>query len=126
MSKFSTKEAATHFYKVLKEAETRPVFINRHRRPRAVVMSISCYRLYEKVLAHVAEDAAVLALADALEKAQAGRLGLAHRALKDVALFKDASAPLYGDRTPPDGEKGRENGVKTPPSGEIDPNPQPR
>lgn len=130
MTKFSTKEAAKRFYEVLKEAQTRPVVINRHQRPRAVVMSISRFRLYEKLVAHIAEDAAVCALADALEKAQGGRLGLAHRALKDVALFKGASAPLVdgkaGESAPPDGENGPSIGDVISPSGKIDPNSQPR
>ena len=130
MTKFSTKDAAKRFYEVLKEADTRPVFINRHSRPRAVVMSISRFRLYEKLVAHIAEDAAVCALADALEKARGGRLGLAHRALKDVALFKDAAAPLQGgkagEKTPPGGEKDRPISGKTSPSGKIDPHSQPR
>jgi prevent-host-death family protein len=130
MSKFSTKEAAKRFYEVLREAETRPVVINRHRRPRAVVMSISRFRLYEKILAHVAEDAAIGAMEEALWKAREGRLGLAHRALKDSALLKDISAPGPGDRadeqTLPGGEKARPIGAKTPPSGKIDPTWRPR
>lgn len=80
-----TKTAARCFYRLLEDADEAPVVISRHGRPRAVVVSIRRFRLYEKVLAHVSEDAAAASLRAALENAREGRLGLASRALKRAA-----------------------------------------
>lgn len=99
MTNISTKEAARRFSKVLKDAQVRPVVIDRHRRPRAVVVSIERFRLYEKVLAHVSEEAAIAALGEAIEKAREGRLGLANRARKDAAILGGIATPLRRKRS---------------------------
>jgi len=85
MTMAPTKTAARKFYRLLKDAEEAPVIISRHGKARAVLVSIRRFRLYEKVLAHVSEDAAAASLRAALENAREGRLGIASRALKKAA-----------------------------------------
>lgn len=93
MTAISTKEAARQFWKVLKEAEAGPVIIKRYRRPRAVIVSIAQFRLYERALAHLSEDAAILAFQKAIDMAVKGRLGLAHRARRDARELSGLPTP---------------------------------
>ena len=98
MTHISTKEAARRFFKVLEAAQKRPVIIDRHNRPRAVVVSMTRFRLYEKVLAHLSEEAAVAAMGEALEMARQGRLGLCNRARKDARLLAGIAPPARAKR----------------------------
>lgn len=98
MTSISTKEAARRFFRVLNDAQTRPVVIARHRRPRAVVISIGRFRLYEKLIAHLSEEETIASLEDAVEMARQGRLGLANRALKDAAFLSGAPEPARPKR----------------------------
>ncbi len=98
MTSFATKAAARRFSSVLKEADRAPVFIERHKRPRAVVVSIRRFRLYEKLLAQLLDEAAVDSLESALEMTRQGRLGLARRACKDAALLGGTDAPSPGGK----------------------------
>ena len=101
MTAISSKAASRRFFSVLKDADKAPVVIERHGRPRAAVVSIRRFRLYEKLLAHLAEEAAIASLEEAIEKAREGRLGLANRARKNAAILGGLVAP---ERSAKDGE----------------------
>ncbi len=103
MTSISSKTAARRFFKVLKDADTGPVVIDRHGRPRAVVVSIRRFRFYEKLLKYLSDEAATASLGEAAEKAREGRLGLASRARKNAA------AP--GGANDASGERLLENGA---------------
>jgi prevent-host-death family protein len=93
MTAISSKSASRRFFSVLKDAEKAPVVIELHGRPRAVVVSIRRFRLYEKLLAHISEEAALAAFGEAIEKACDGRLGLANRARKRAADLGRLATP---------------------------------
>jgi prevent-host-death family protein len=81
MRNISTKDSAQRFYGVLNAADEAPVVIERRGRPRAVVISYARYRDYERLADETTKDAAVDALAKALDMVAADRVGLATRSL---------------------------------------------
>ena len=79
MKSYSTKTASRRLSAVLKDAQLSPVFIDFHGRPRAAVVSISRYELYEKLLRKAMDEMAVEALNDSLDAAREGKFKTAAR-----------------------------------------------
>ncbi len=85
MKRVSSKAAARRFHAVLKDADAMPVMIERHGRPRAVVVSARRFQVYEKLLANYIEETAVATLEDGLDHAANGNLGRAATARRKAA-----------------------------------------
>jgi PHD/YefM family antitoxin component YafN of YafNO toxin-antitoxin module len=82
MHRISSKAAEKQFFAVLKNADEAPVIIERHGRARAAIVSISRFRLYEKLLAYFADEVAIEQFKEAADHAGNGRLGLAAKSRK--------------------------------------------
>ncbi len=100
MRKVSTKTAARAFFSVLKDADKSPVIIERHGRPRAAVVSIRRFQLYEKLIARYSEELSLALLTEAVEEIAGGHLGEAAKLREDARFFRKFAAPAsdHGDR----------------------------
>jgi len=79
MRTYSIKEASRRLGDVLKDAQSLPVVINYHGRPRAAVVSMKRFELCEKLLKDAIEEMAVEGLRGSIDAARSGRLRTAAR-----------------------------------------------
>lgn len=74
MTTFSSKEAQRRFHAVLKAADVGPVVIERHRRPRAAVVSMRRFEIYEALWRKEMDAMALESLQGALDAANEGKV----------------------------------------------------
>ncbi|MFN3959022.1 MAG: type II toxin-antitoxin system Phd/YefM family antitoxin [Parvularculaceae bacterium] len=79
MKSYSTAETARRLSAILKEADGRPVIIKRHRRPRAALVSMRRFEIYEALFKKELDEMAAESLQGALTAACEGKLGTAAR-----------------------------------------------
>jgi prevent-host-death family protein len=87
MRRVSTKEASRRLYRLLDDAEESPVMIERHGRPRAVIMSAADFEIVQRILDRHRERATTALMAGAIEKIAEGRFRKAVNLRKAALLL---------------------------------------